>query len=99
MGTYIARRLMWTPVLLLIVSFITFALGQYGPGDPINMIDEIVSDSTIPDVSYEAPVFSEDGTTYLATIDAAAIDKIFSSPLIKFLHLIFKFFGEKGPSI
>ena len=32
MGTYITRRLMWTPVLLLIVSFITFALGQFGPG-------------------------------------------------------------------
>ena len=46
------------------------ARAQYGPGDPINMIDEIVTDSTIPDVSYEAPVFSEDGTTYLATIDA-----------------------------
>ncbi len=38
MGTYIARRLLWTPVLLLIVSFITFALGQFGPGDPVEIL-------------------------------------------------------------
>ena len=38
MGTYIARRLLWTPVLLVIVSFITFALGQFGPGDPIQIL-------------------------------------------------------------
>jgi peptide/nickel transport system permease protein len=38
LGTYIARRLLWTPVLLLIVSFITFALGQFGPGDPVQIL-------------------------------------------------------------
>jgi peptide/nickel transport system permease protein len=37
-GTYIARRLVWTPVLLIIVSFITFVLGHYGPGDPVEII-------------------------------------------------------------
>ena len=37
MATYIVRRLLWTPVLLIIVSFITFALGHYGPGDPIEI--------------------------------------------------------------
>jgi peptide/nickel transport system permease protein len=37
-GTYIARRLLWTPVLLLIVSFITFFLGQFGPGDPVQIL-------------------------------------------------------------
>jgi len=37
-GSYIARRLVWTPVLLLIVSFITFVLGQFGPGDPVQII-------------------------------------------------------------
>ncbi len=35
MGTYIARRLLWTPVLLLIVSFVTFAMVQLAPGDPV----------------------------------------------------------------
>ena len=38
MGTYIARRLAWTPVLLVIVSFITFALGRFGPGDPVQVL-------------------------------------------------------------
>lgn len=36
-GTYIGRRLIWLPVILLIVSFITFVLGRYGPGDPVEV--------------------------------------------------------------
>ncbi|GAB4536428.1 MAG: ABC transporter permease [Anaerolineae bacterium] len=35
MLAYLVRRLLWLPVLLVIVSFITFALGYYGPADPI----------------------------------------------------------------
>ena len=38
MGTYIARRLAWLPVILLIVSFITFVLGRFGPGDPVQLL-------------------------------------------------------------
>ena len=38
MGAYILRRLLWAPVLLLIVSFITFALGRFGPGDPVQIL-------------------------------------------------------------
>ena len=38
MGTYIARRLVWLPVILLIVSFITFVLGRFGPGDPVQIL-------------------------------------------------------------
>ncbi|MBI2867178.1 MAG: ABC transporter permease [Chloroflexi bacterium] len=34
MLAYIARRLLWLPVVLFAVSFITFTLGFYGPGDP-----------------------------------------------------------------
>jgi peptide/nickel transport system permease protein len=37
-ATYIARRLAWAPFLLLIVSFITFALGRFGPGDPVEIL-------------------------------------------------------------
>ena len=37
MGSYVARRLFWLPLILLIVSFITFALGRYGPGDPVEI--------------------------------------------------------------
>jgi peptide/nickel transport system permease protein len=35
MLAYLIRRLLWLPVLLIIVSFITFALGYYGPADPV----------------------------------------------------------------
>ncbi len=38
MGAYIFRRLLWLPVILLIVSFITFALGRFGPGDPVQVL-------------------------------------------------------------
>ena len=38
MGTYIVRRLVWLPFILLIVSFITFTLGRYGPGDPVQVL-------------------------------------------------------------
>jgi ABC-type dipeptide/oligopeptide/nickel transport system permease component len=35
---YIARRLAWLPVILLIVTFIAFALGRFGPGDPVQIL-------------------------------------------------------------
>lgn len=37
MGTYALRRLVWLPFLLLIVTFITFALLRAGPGDPVQV--------------------------------------------------------------
>ena len=37
MLAYLARRLLWTPVLLLIVSLMVFILGVYGPGDPVEV--------------------------------------------------------------
>ncbi len=37
MGTYALRRLVWLPFLLLIVTFITFALLRLGPGDPVQV--------------------------------------------------------------
>ena len=38
MGVFIARRLMWTPFLLLAVSLITFTLGRIAPGDPAQIM-------------------------------------------------------------
>jgi len=35
---YIVRRLAWTPFLLLMVTFVTFALGRFGPGDPVELL-------------------------------------------------------------
>ena len=49
MGVYIARRLLWVPVLLVMVSFITFALGRFGPGDPV----EILLGQNFSEAAYE----------------------------------------------
>ncbi len=38
MLAYFLRRLLWLPVLLLAVAFITFVLGIYGPGDPVQVL-------------------------------------------------------------
>src|SRR5574337_1257964 len=35
MAAFVLRRLLWLPVLLFFISVITFALGVYGPGDPV----------------------------------------------------------------
>jgi ABC-type dipeptide/oligopeptide/nickel transport system permease component len=34
---YTARRLLWLPVLLILVSLFVFVLGLYGPGDPVEV--------------------------------------------------------------
>ena len=34
---YLMRRLLWVPLILFFVSFITFALARFGPGDPIRI--------------------------------------------------------------
>lgn len=34
---FLVRRLMWAPLILFVVSFGTFALGRYGPGDPVEL--------------------------------------------------------------
>lgn len=38
MFAYIIRRLLWLPVLLVLISMITFWLGLYGPGDPVQVM-------------------------------------------------------------
>src|SRR3990170_6399589 len=38
MGRYIIRRLLWMPLILMVVGLITFSLGLYGPGDPANVL-------------------------------------------------------------
>jgi len=34
---YLARRLLWVPFILLFVTFVTFALARFGPGDPVRV--------------------------------------------------------------
>ncbi len=38
MAPYILRRLLWLPFILIVVSFVTFVLGRFGPGDPVEVI-------------------------------------------------------------
>ncbi len=38
MFAYLVRRLLWLPVLLILISLVTFALGIYGPGDPVQVM-------------------------------------------------------------
>jgi peptide/nickel transport system permease protein len=38
MAAFVIRRLLWLPVLLFFISAITFALGFYGPGDPVQVM-------------------------------------------------------------
>jgi len=38
MFAYLVRRLLWLPVLLVLISAVTFALGIYGPGDPVQVM-------------------------------------------------------------
>ncbi len=47
MLAFIIRRLLWLPLLLLLVSVVTFALGLYGPGDPVTVM---VGLHTRPDI-------------------------------------------------
>jgi ABC-type dipeptide/oligopeptide/nickel transport system permease component len=35
MAAFVIRRVLWIPVLLFFISTITFALGVYGPGNPV----------------------------------------------------------------
>ncbi len=38
LGSYILRRLLWAPVILFLVSSITFGLARFGPGDPVRTL-------------------------------------------------------------
>ena len=38
MAPYIVRRLVWLPCILIVASFVTFVLGRFGPGDPVEVI-------------------------------------------------------------
>ena len=47
MTGYIVRRLLWLPVTLLIVTFLTFTIARFGPGDPISIAAGQVRDPAV----------------------------------------------------
>jgi ABC-type dipeptide/oligopeptide/nickel transport system permease component len=47
MGAYIVRRLAWLPIILLAVSFLTFVIARFGPGDPISVAAGQIRDEEV----------------------------------------------------
>ena len=47
MGAYVIRRLLWLPFMLFIVSFLTFALCRFGPGDPVSVAAGQIRDPAV----------------------------------------------------
>lgn len=47
MTAYVIRRLLWLPVLLVIVSFSTFMLARFGPGDPVTLATQKSRDPAV----------------------------------------------------
>ena len=66
MWVYIARRLLWLPFLLLAVSLVTFALGRFGPGDPVVVMlgqryDERIAATLRHELGLDRPFFVQYG--------------------------------------
>ena len=47
MAAYVVRRLVWLPFVLLVVSFLTFTIARFGPGDPITVAAGQIRDDEI----------------------------------------------------
>ncbi len=41
---YVVQRLLWLPVILFAVSFLTFTITRFGPGDPISILGQNYQD-------------------------------------------------------
>ncbi|MGB8645588.1 MAG: ABC transporter permease [Anaerolineae bacterium] len=64
MLAFIIRRLLWLPVLLLFISVVTFALGLYGPGDPVQVMVGLKANPTIieqtrHEFGFDRPVYEQ----------------------------------------
>jgi ABC-type dipeptide/oligopeptide/nickel transport system permease component len=63
---YIVRRLLWAPFVLLAVTLATFALGRFGPGDPIETLqgqyhDPVVVERIRRERGLDDPFFAQYG--------------------------------------
>ncbi len=64
MLAFIVRRLLWLPVLLFLISFVTFYLGLYGPGDPVQVMVGLKTNPTIVqtvrhEFGFDRPVYEQ----------------------------------------
>lgn len=74
MGRYLLRRLLQFIPTLLLISFITFALGYYGPGDPIRIMmgdrlgDELAYQRLRHQYGYDRPFLVQWGDYVLSVL-------------------------------
>ena len=66
MSQYILARLIWIPFLLISVAFITFILGRFGPGDPVEIMmgtkyDPVVADRIRIEMGLDKPILNQFG--------------------------------------
>ena len=66
MSQYILARLIWIPFLLISVAFITFILGRFGPGDPVEILmgtkyDPVVAERIIIEMGLDKPILNQFG--------------------------------------
>jgi len=64
MTAYVIRRLLWLPVILLVVTFFTFSIARFGPGDPLlvaagQIRDEEVLDQIRADRGLDGNIFEQ----------------------------------------
>src|SRR5438132_5927414 len=62
--SYLMRRLLWVPLILFVVSFVTFTLARLGPGDPIRIAagqfrDEEAFERIRHDRGLDKPVYEQ----------------------------------------
>ncbi len=61
---YLIRRLLWLPVILVVVSFFTFMLTRFGPGDPVTVLggqylDPVVFDRVRQERGLDKPFYEQ----------------------------------------
>ena len=66
MSQYILARLIWIPFLLISVAFITFILGRFGPGDPVEIMmgtkyDPVVAERIRIEMGLDKPILNQFG--------------------------------------
>ena len=66
MSQYILARLIWIPFLLISVAFITFILGRFGPGDPVEILmgtkyDPVVAERIRIEMGLDKPILNQFG--------------------------------------
>lgn len=90
---FVMRRLLWAPVVLFAVSFLTFSLGRYGPGDPVLLragprADPATVERIRDDLGLNDPVVVQYGR-YMADVARGDFGESLARPGTEVSELIF----------